>query len=373
MMSLLKNMNLKKVCLAFGCLLTVGMVSPAESEAGIIPWTYNAIFGPSRNGPMFYGAGYAPQTYVSNYGGYGMSSGACCGTPNYVSYYGTRAQARRQSRAAYRWHLINNPQVVGVPYRGFAGNSYGYASVSYGPGCCSPCGLGGCSTGACGANCSTGQCGVSYNPATASSPTPDPASASGSKVPQPREIRSTPPKTFADDPMLPGKSKPGVEDSGFGTRRYDRSPMPKTEPKDAFEQPLKRPGKDPSNPDFGTEKPSFGPEKKSDDLFGTEENKTDAFKPTPDGKLPKTIIPKKKAAPIEKPSGTAPKAQEATKFPPLRVRPLNLDQKITWKSAPKAERLTIRAHFTAPRVVKQNVPANSGWFAITDSAKIASK
>ncbi len=373
MMSRIKNMNLKNVCLAVGCLLTVGMVSPIESQAGVVPWTYNALFGPSRNGPMYYGAGYGPRTYTSYYGGYGMSSGNCCGTPAYVSY-GTRAQARRQSRRDYRWSLINNPQVVGVPYRSYAGgNSYGFASAAYGPGCCSPCGLGGCSTGACGAGCSSGQCGVSYNPASASTPTPDPAT--GSKVPQPREIRSTPPKTFADDPMLPGKSKPDVEDSGFGARRYDRkpmdTPMPKDDAVDPFKKTIKRPGldtpgKDPSIPDFGTEN-------KKDDLFGTEGNKTDAFKVTPDGKLPKTTIPQKKVAPTKKTVGKAPKAQQETNFPPLRVRPLNLDQKITWKSAPKAERLTIRAHFTAPRIVKQNVPVNSGWYAITDSTKIASK
>lgn len=385
MMSLLKNMNLKKVCLAVGCILTVGMVSLAESDAGVVPWTYNALFGPSRNGPMYYGAGYAPRTYSANYGGYGMrSAGNCCGTPTYVGY-GTRAQSRRQSRAAYRWYLINNPQVVGARYQSFAGgNSYGFAGAAYGPGCCSPCGMGGCSTGACGSNCSNGQCGVSYNPAAASTPTPDPAS--GKKVPDPREIESTTPKTFADDPMPPGKSKSNVEDSGFGARRYERdrspmnTPMPKNESEGAFEVPLKRDGlgtpmpeKKPALPEFGTEKPAFGTEEKKDDFFGNESDKTKAFKPTPDGKLPKTSIPQKKAAPTKEPAEKAPKAEQETKYPRLRVRPLNLDQKITWKSAPKAERLTIRAHFTAPRIAKQSVPTNSGWFAITDSTKIASK
>ncbi|MCA9014838.1 MAG: hypothetical protein KDA77_05845 [Planctomycetaceae bacterium] len=387
MMSLLKNMNLKKVCLTVGCCLTMGMVSLAESNAGIIPWTYNAIFGPSRNGPM-YGAGYAPVPYSASYGGYGMlNSGSCCGTPGYTANYGGTArpaQSRRASRAAYRWYLINNPQAVGVSYNSFGGgSSYQFAGAAYGPAdCCSPCGFGGCSTGACGAGgCSTGQCGVSYNPATASTPTPD--ANAGGKVPEPRDAVNTPPKTFSDEPMTPGKTNSGVEDSGFGARRYDRTPtetpMPKNEAEDLFKTPVPggtkespMPEAKPTLPDFGTEKPEFGTEKKeNDDFFGTGENK--AFKPTPDGKLPKTTIPQKKAAPTPAPGEKTPKAEQETNLPPLRVQPLNLDQKITWKSAPRAERLTIRAHFSAPRIAKQNVPANSGWFAITDTAKVASK
>ena len=389
-MSLIKNMSLKKVCLSVGCFLAIGMVSLAESNAGIIPWTYNAIFGPSRNGPMY--AGYAPRSYTANYGGYGMmSSGSCCGTPGYTSYYGAPArpaQSRRASRAAYRWYLINNPQAVGVSYSSFGGgNSYQFAGAAYGPiGNCGPCGMGacgigGCATGACGVGgCSTGQCGVNYNPATVSSPTPDPNS--GGKVPEPRDVESTPPKTYSEKPMSPEKKEESIEDSGFGARRYDRTPMdtpPKSEAEDLFKAPVPggatespMPEAKPTLPDFGTEKPEFGTEKKQDDdFFGTGENK--AFKPTPDGKLPKTAIPQKKAAPTTTPEKAAPKAEQGINLPPLRVKPLNLDQKITWKSAPRAERLTIRAHFSAPRIAKQNVPANSGWFAITDTAKVASK
>lgn len=419
MMSLPKNVNLKKVCLTAGCLLAVSLVSLPESSAGIIPWTYNAIFGPSRNGPMYYGAGYAPAPYTASYGGYGMGGGCnSCGTPGYTSYYGgpSRAASRRSSRAAYRWYLINNPQAVGVSYRNFnGGNMYasnyaGYAPAGYGYG--SPCGMGGCATGACGlggcstgacgaGGCNTGACGVSYPPASASTPTPEPNNnTSGKKVPEPREIESTPPKTYAEEPMNSGNpmnSRDNVEDSGFGERRYDRktpmdTPAPGNETEDLFKEPLKRDasespmpgsstpapdfGNEPAQPNFGTEpaQPGFGPKKKSDeDLFGTGDNK--AFKPTPDGKLPETksTIPQKKAAPTTQPEKKAPKAeQETNHLPPLRVRPLNLDQKITWKSAPRAERLTIRAHFTAPQIAKQNVPSNSGWYAIDDSARIAS-
>jgi len=400
MMSLIKNMNLKKVCLMAGCLLAFGMVSLAESNAGAIPWTFNTLFGPSQNGPRAYQAGYAPvpRAYTSNYGGFPMAgatntsfygrTSTYYGPTTNTSYYAparyaparNRAQARRGSRAAYRLYLLNNPQVVGVNYRSFpGGNSSQFASVAYGPGCCSPCGLSACSTGNCASGgCSTGQCGVNYSSATTGAPTPDPATSA--RVPQPREVQDTPPKTFSNDPMPPAKAKSDVEDSGFGARRYDTKPMPKIDSEDLFKKPFKPDATEPSVPgsklppsDFGTEKPKFGTEKKSEDLFGPSGTKTDAFKITPGGKIPKTTIPQKKAAPTKKPAEKTPKAEQETKFPQLRVRPLNLDQKITWKSAPKAERLTIRAHFSAPVIAKQNVPANSGWFAITDSQKIASK
>ncbi|MCH9724366.1 MAG: hypothetical protein K0U86_05615 [Planctomycetes bacterium] len=397
MMSLIKNMNLKKVCLMAGCLLTIGMVSLSESNAGAVPWTFNALFGPAQNGPRAYQAGYAPvpRSYTSNYGGVAMAGAT--NTSFYgptTTYYGprttyysparNRAQARRTSRAAYRWYLLNNPQVVGVNYGSFSGgNSYQFAGAAYGPGCCSPCGLSGCSTGNCASGgCSTGQCGVNYNSAssapTTGSPIPDPNS--GKKVPVPRDVENTPPKTFADEPMIPGKTKSNVEDSGFGARSYEKKPMPKSDAEDLFKQPLKRDAIEKTTPgstlppnNFGTEKPKIGTDKKSEDLFGPSGTKTDAFKVTPDGKIPKTTIPQKKAAPTKKPAEKTPKAEQETGIPQLRVQPLNLDQKITWKSATRSERLTIRAHFSAPVIAKQNVPSNSGWFAITDSQKIASK
>lgn len=399
MMSLIKKMNLKKVCLTVGCVLAVGLVSITESSAGAVPWTFNALFGPARNGPMYYGTAYgpAPSTYTTNYGGVPMAGatntsfhGPVTTTSYYApttSYYGptttfygqtmSRARARRSSRTAYRLYLLNNPQAVGVKYSSFAGgNSYQFAGAAYGPNCCSPCGMGGCSTGNCATgNCASGQCGVNYNSASAS-PTPDPnagGKAPEPRVPQPRDVEETPPKTFADDPMPRTEAKPNVEDSGFNARSYENKPMPKSEEVDPFKTPLNREPMETPKPSSVPPADGFGPDTKKDDFFGEEKTKTDAFKVTPDGKLPKTTIPQKKAAPTKQPATEAPKAEKETSFPPLRVRPLNLDQKITWKSAPKAERLTIRAHFSAPVVAKQNVPANSGWFAITDSQKIASK
>ncbi|MFK7779030.1 MAG: hypothetical protein QM501_13075 [Gimesia sp.] len=399
MMSLIKKMNLKKVCLTLGCLLAVGFVSLAESNAGAVPWTFNALFGPARNSPAYYGAGYAPRAYTTNYGGYPMTGSANTtfynptttyyGPRTRASYYGgprNRAQSRRSTRVAYRWYLLNNSQSVGMKYSNFAGgNSAQFAGVAYGPGCCSPCGLGGCSTGNCASgNCSSGQCGVNYNSVSNSNPVPDPnagGKAPEPRVPQPRDdVVNTPPKTFADEPMLPDTAKSDVEDSGFNARRYKKTPMPKSEEVDPFKPTIKRepmetpkPSSVPSSDGFDLEKPKTGPDKKRDDFFPTEGTQRDTFKLTPDGKLPKTTIQQKKAAPTKQPAGETPKAEQETKFPQLRVRPLNLDQKITWKSAPKAERLTIRAHISAPVVAKQNIPANTGWFAINDSTKIASK
>lgn len=116
--------------------------APARSEAGVIPWMYDAIFGYGHHsggwgggygGGAAYGGyttGYAP-FYTASYGGasYGGGSyggGNCCGST--TSY---------------------------APWTG-------YASGSYGDGCCSPCGTGGCNP--CGAGACGNGCGTSCDP-----------------------------------------------------------------------------------------------------------------------------------------------------------------------------------------------------------------
>lgn len=57
---------------------------------------------------------------------------------------------------------------------------------------------------------------------------PIPDRSSGKRVPEPREIEGTTPRTYADEPSLfDDKKKPKIEDSGFGAKKYDRTPAPK--------------------------------------------------------------------------------------------------------------------------------------------------
>jgi hypothetical protein len=122
--------HLKWLSLPLAFATTLGAWA-APADAGVIPWVYNAIFGPARNGPYgamygggaFYGPRVSGRTFA-RYGGYDMACGyGGCGVPSYG--YG----------ASY-----------GVPvYGGYdAGcNSCGSSYGSYG---------GGCSTGTCGSS-----------------------------------------------------------------------------------------------------------------------------------------------------------------------------------------------------------------------------
>jgi hypothetical protein len=131
------------------------VTAPRSSEAGLIPWTYNAIFGP---GPAF---GWR-QAYYSGYAPY-YSAG-------YAPYYGYRA--RYSASYAY-----------GMPYYGGM-NSSGCCGVAnytpnWGYGCCAPvnpcCGtcVGACDSGCgVGSNCSGCSVGAGTSEPPANS-TPD--------------------------------------------------------------------------------------------------------------------------------------------------------------------------------------------------------
>lgn len=128
--------HLKWLSVPLAFFMTLGAWA-APADAGVIPWVYNAIFGPARNGPYgaMYGGGayYGPRYYGRTYARYGGFDGGCgyggCGTPAYGYSYG----------ASY-----------GVPV---------YGGYDLGCGSCGTCGsYGGCSTGTCGG----GGCGTSY-------------------------------------------------------------------------------------------------------------------------------------------------------------------------------------------------------------------
>lgn len=128
---------------------------PATSEAGIIPWAWDTLFGPVGSiqarragyyGGAYYGGGY--------YGG-GYSAGCCSGPSQYVGFRGWRNGC------------------CGSNYGGYS--SYGYGCSSCGG--CSSCSTGGCgydcgyACGSCGTGCgvggcASGQCNVNYPPGT---------------------------------------------------------------------------------------------------------------------------------------------------------------------------------------------------------------
>lgn len=163
------------------CSFSIWAATSAPIEAGIIPWVYNAIFGPAYNGPIYAGgAAYGP----SNYGpvGYAPSLGACgtggcatgaCGTTQ--SYYGPVAWGG--------WRLS-----------------------------CAPCQA---ACAPCGPACSTASAGYGVNdcvgttPAYPLQPTPD-----SSSPPQTFQGQGTGTDRTPDAGFKPARERDGTETKG---------------------------------------------------------------------------------------------------------------------------------------------------------------
>lgn len=190
-------MKTSTLCLSVALALwaTLGSEAPRAAEAGVIPWSYNAVFG---YGPIFprrygYTAGYAPMY----------------GTPVYSSPMGWGANYGPGSAA---W----TPQMAPVTtYYGPA--YYGGGVVNAGCGC-NPCGYSACDP--CAGNCPGGDC--STNTSTYS---PDPQQeGNGTEVtptfkPTPVEETRTP--ETADD-FVPVERR--EEDTDFISPRSENKP-----------------------------------------------------------------------------------------------------------------------------------------------------
>ncbi len=268
------NLRLGRIALTTFCF--VGLIAGLASttQAGIIPWAWNALFGPPGG---YYGSYYGPApVYTSGYYGYGTTS-----------YYG--------------------------------GYSSGYGSCCSPCGsscspcgsCCSPCGsscysCAGSSCATCsGGTCASGVCSNTYVAPSTGQPAPD----SG--------IQSGPPPTFDNDS--------GAVDEGFRPRNEGTN--------------------DSSTPDnFSTE--AFRPD-------GTE-----------------ITVPQRTPAPTEDAVDAVEGAQEAGtgQLPILRF-----DSKVTWRVVPKRERLSLRANFVAPVLVRSRVDVNSDWVSMPTGTAIVKK
>lgn len=139
----------KWLCLTASALaLTLGSSIP--TQAGVIPWVYNAIFGPARNGPLLGGSMYGPSYYGGGFASYGPSYGGGCSTG-----------------------------ACGMSYGGGYGAGYAMSPMSYGGDGCGSCGVASAPVG----GCATGNCGVSYYSPMASACTPNAPAGNLSPVP----------------------------------------------------------------------------------------------------------------------------------------------------------------------------------------------
>lgn len=201
--------------------------------------------------------------------------------------------------------------------------SYGYASyapvAAYDAGACCP--------PACPAPCDP--CAACPGGACAYDAVPP----AGPLTPQP-DGSMGPPRTYLDEPPMGTNPSPPPADNGF--RR--RAPQQEQQ-EDVFGDP-------------GTTPPQA-------DAFGAEQS--DLFK------VPESVIEQRRPAPAGGPS------VEGIGTEGLRVPPLGLDDRITWRSAPERTRLSVAASYATPVVARSKIDPNSGWTPVAAGTQLAKK
>lgn len=380
-------------------LLVSSLAAPSTGEAGIIPWTYDAIFGPV--GSMgytgyrgAYSAGYAP--YSAGYAPYGARYAPAWGdmySTGYAPYSAGYAPAG-DYYAGYAGGWAGggcNTCNAGPVYANFGGADCG----------CSPCGGGGCN--ACvGGNCATGQCSANMAPAGNPTPIPENRTAPPAANPngstwdrQPRDtVRDTdrpydgpsernynappdrnyaaPPTTVPrrdpmNEPMPPARSQ---ERDGFGPRTPG-SDAPMYNPNGpesggSFRQPV------PTSPSTSPTTPTPGLNSGEDD-FGV--NRPNYPSTTPSNSAPATTPSTAPSTPVTPtPDLGSPDSSESSslrrplplEFTPVTddapsARPLDLDSRLTWESGVRMERQAVRSGHTAPAVVRTAVRPSRDW------------
>lgn len=214
--------------LTSACFLLPIVAMSSSTEAGVIPWVYNAIFGPAR-GP--YGYYYEPGYYSAGYGLSGSYGGVCCGAP--------AVSCRRV-----------------------------YA-------CCDPCPV---SCGPCGVAVA-GTCGVPQ-----CTPSGTPSTLPATPAPAPGSNNSGTSKTYAE----PGQFEKPATTSGTTDSNNTAPPTPARESKqgfesDKFEQRKPRPA--PTTPPDGEERETRKPAGTTDGDNSATEEKSNLKAPAATPKL----------------------------------------------------------------------------------------
>ena len=282
---------------------------PATSEAGIIPWAWDTMFGPvgsiqARRTARFCGTNDCGVPYGANYGGYASGS-----------YYGPAPRLFGGLRGWRNTACCNN-----------YGSNYGYVDSgcgcsTCGSACGSNCSSGGCSScgtgyggydggyvygsSSCGAGgCASGQCNVNYGPngappttGGASPVTPAPPPAGGAGGPTPSYDNNT--------PANKGAGQGAATDDGFvpaqGNKKSPAPPMGDPNKDEEYKPPI-------VNPPAGT-----------GGAAGT--NPTDTTPPVP---APEPTTPAKK-----RPNTIGDDDDKSTRVGPR----FDLHEKVTWRQA----------------------------------------
>ncbi len=288
--------------LILGCLAaTVVFASGETSEAGIIPWAYDAIFGPvgslrNSSGSFLAYRPFRARRFARYYGGMGYYPGTmcqpACNTGCGVSQY----------QAGYY-----------PAYGSYYGGYYGQLG-------CADCSLG----------CASGNCSSGLTPATGTTTAPTPAASN----PAP-----TPTTTFKS--TAPEAKPEAVEKSATGSNsksKYDEN----NSTIDDFSLPKKPEAKE-TKPEAKTNAPIF-----DGNGFGLPPvgKKTEAKK-----------VPVAPLLPVEqhKPAPTEIEENGGVKLPSLQLVPAPTEfdnAKVTFMQAPQRTRVVRTAHFHVPQVAR---------------------
>lgn len=364
------------------CGVTLGTSDVRPVQAGVIPWTYNAIFG---YGPMFprrygYTAGYAP--------GYGMPG-----------MWG----------AGYGYGYQSSPLAYSAPVTTYYGPSYygGGSVYDMSSACgCNPCATSACSP--CGSGCATGDCsttGGNYSPSPVAedrndseiTPTFKPTTPNENNTPDPNDdfvpverreddfIRPRENNTPGDNrSTIPGAGStiPGnnstIPDTSRSTIPDSRSTIPgnpangsSTIPGEAGPAPMS-PIDRPMAPEFNGSSTIPG---------GSRSTIPDASRSTiPPGNSESTIPDSRRfpetndttfPPPISRPAPTEPGNGEVTPLlPNTEVRPLEIEDAPIASLVVERQRVIMRAGYRSPQIARPEVPAQPVYEAGTSKLAI---
>lgn len=311
------NLGLRRIASLSAFLVAMGVAS--ASHAGVIPWVYDAIFGPVRY--PAYGYGYSPYTvsysrpiYVSSGPvSYGCNSGC---SPCSTSYYAPVS----------------------------------YASSNYGCGSCGPV-VTTSSCSPCGGTTYASTVGCLSGCSTTTSPAPEKAPATNGKSAwkkpgEPPKEEAPKPRTFQE---LDRGATPAGATSTDGLGTGTRSRGTRAEEGAGNEVEANRPA--PTNEEPTILKPKKAPTQSTDDLFDAVPSKNAPAKPK-DNFQP----------PIENKSPANDATNENTESTIRLPQPkLNLDAKITWQAVPPVERVPFHAKLAKASVGRRPLNSNSDW------------
>lgn len=304
--------SLRRIASLSAFLLAAGIAS--ASQAGIIPWVYDAIFGPVH------------------YRGYGSGCSPCA-----VSY--ARPVVIRSSYGC-------SPCAVSycVPVSTRASNGCGSCGpIAMGPSC-GPCGVTYASASGCLSGCSVAPASATTTNGKATwnstkkngEPSPDPAPA---------------PRTF-QGPDREASPAGATTTDGLSTSPRTRGSRSDSGTNQEQEVEVKKAPEAADEPTILNRKKA--PAKTTDDLFDTEAPKTPA-KPADDQFQPP--VKTKEPATEVKPENT-----DSTIRLPLS--PLNLDAKIVWRVEPLRSRVPLHAKIAKASATRRSTINESDWTPI---------